>query len=222
MIVQKSLVEMVCEEIKRMIAHGELAGGDRVREIDFSERLGVSRPPLREALRILAAEHVLELSPRRGYRVVGLTGEDAEELASLRIVLEEFGLKILHQHIDQADFSPLHDTVDRMRQAAAEGDELAMRDLHREYHIALIDLSGHKRLAQSYLALLANMEMYMALSVASEAASGALAESAQRHADLLAALESRDKRAINAEFRRHNEAYQLGGLVSERYLALTY
>jgi DNA-binding GntR family transcriptional regulator len=222
MIVQKSLVEMVCEEIKRMIAHGELAGGDRLREIEFSERLGVSRPPLREALRILAAEHVLELSPRRGYRVVGLTGEDAEELASLRIVLEEFGLKLLHQHIDQADFSPLHQTVQRMREAAAECDELGMRDLHREYHIGLIELSGHKRLTQSYLALLANMEMYMAVSVASEAASGALRESAERHADLLTALETRDKRAINAEFRRHNEAYQMGGLVSERYLALTY
>jgi DNA-binding GntR family transcriptional regulator len=221
MIVQKSLVEMVCEEIKRMIAHGELAAGDRVREMEFSERLGVSRPPLREALRILAAEHVLELSPRRGYRVVGLTSDDAEELAGLRIVLEEFGLKMLHRHIDTVDFSPLHDTVARMRLAADQGDETGMRDLHREYHIRLIELSEHKRLAQSYLVLLGNMEMYMAMSVATEAASGALHDSAERHADLLTALETRDKRAINTEFRRHNEAYRVGGLVSERYLAMT-
>lgn len=222
MIVQKSLVEMVCEEIKRMIAHGELAAGDRVREIEFSGRLGVSRPPLREALRALAAQHVLELSPRRGYRVVGLTSDDAEELASLRIVLEEFGLKLLHQHIESADFSPLHDTVARMRVAAEKGDEKEMRDLHREYHIQLIGLAGHRRLAQSYQVLLGNMEMYMAVSVATEAASGALLESAERHADLLAALETRDKRAIMAGFRRHNEVYKLGGLVPESYLALTY
>lgn len=204
MIVQKSLVEMACEEIKRLISHGELVAGQRIVEVSLAQQLGVSRPSLREALRILATRRILQFTPRHGYRVVGLTEEDAQEIYSLRRVLEEFGLGLMLERLDEVDFAPLRETMTRMWGAARAGNESEVGAMHREFHTRVVGFSGHKRLTESYAALMDDMELYMARSVSTDAqAPGGLLESCARHEKLVDILEAREPAAIAEALKAH-------------------
>jgi len=143
MIEQKSLVELAGDEIKKLISSGALSAGDRILEQHLSVQLGISRPPLREALRILAAQHILEQSPRRGYHVAGLGDDDAAEIYSLRTVLESFALDLLFERLDRVDFTELEVAVDAMWAAARAGDQVAVIEANKEFHLILVGLSGH-------------------------------------------------------------------------------
>ncbi len=206
MIVQKSLVDMACEEVKRLIANGSLAAGERVLEAPLSQQLGISRPPLREALRIMAAQHILELTPRRGYRVAGLTSEDADEIYSLRTVLERFALDLLFERIQEVDFDVLRATMDAMWAAARVEDERGVISANRDFHVAFVDLADHRRLSQSYATLMEQMVLYMTRNISYEArTNGDLREGCRRHEHLLEALQSRDRERIEEAVRVHGE-----------------
>ncbi|MGB3485078.1 MAG: GntR family transcriptional regulator [Mycobacterium sp.] len=201
-----TLVEAACDEIKRMIATGELKAGDRLLEVQLAERLGISRPPLREALSTLAARHILTLTPRRGYRVAPLSREDADEIYSLRNALERFALDEMEASLAQADFGDIDKTMVEMWSAAHADDHVGVFRANREFHIALVDLAQHRRLSQMYRTLMEQMHLYMSFNLSSEAASsGSLIDGCRRHDSLLDALKSGDRDRINQAFIRHGE-----------------
>ena len=82
-----SLVLLAAEAIRKMILSGALAPGDRLIEERLTEELGISRPPLREALRLLQHEGLIETRPRRGSTVTILTDQDVYEILTLRSAL---------------------------------------------------------------------------------------------------------------------------------------
>ena len=213
MIEQKSLVELAGDEIKKLISSGALSAGDRILEQHLSVQLGISRPPLREALRILAAQHILEQSPRRGYHVAGLGDDDAAEIYSLRTVLESFALDLLFERLDRVDFTELEVAVDAMWAAARAGDQVGVIEANKDFHLILVGLSGHKRLAQTYQTLMEQMQLHMARNLTTEAASsGSLREGCRRHEDLLEALQSREPERIRRAMRAHGERRFLDGV----------
>jgi DNA-binding GntR family transcriptional regulator len=206
MIVQESLVSLAANEIRKLIVNGELAPGDKLNEPPLAERLGISRPPLREALRTLESEGLLEQSPRRGYRVVSMTESDIDEIYSLRRALEMFALDLLLAKKDPAVYAVLDPIMRDMRSAARRGDRAAVVQANVDFHTGLVDAAGHRRLSDAYRSLMMQMQLCMAANVLSEARTkGDLTKGCDRHAELLDCLRSGDPKRIRREFEEHGE-----------------
>lgn len=206
MILQESLVSLAANEIRKLIVSGELGPGDKLNEPPLAERLGISRPPLREALRVLESERLLEQTPRRGYRVVAMTDADVEEIYSLRRALEMFALDLLLAQRDAAAFDALDPIMVTMRAAAKRGDSAAVVQANVQFHTGIVEAAGHGRLTDAYRTLMLQMQLSMAANVRSEARTkGDLTKGCDRHAALLECLRTGDADRIRREFAEHGE-----------------
>lgn len=206
MILQESLVSLAANEIRKLIVSGELGPGDKLNEPPLAERLGISRPPLREALRVLESERLLEQTPRRGYRVVAMTDADVEEIYSLRRALEMFALDLLLAQHDAASFDALDPIMATMRAAATRGDSAGVVQANVQFHTGIVEAAGHGRLTDAYRTLMLQMQLSMAANVRSEARTkGDLTKGCDRHAALLECLRTGDADRIRREFAEHGE-----------------
>ena len=211
MIAQESLVALAAAEIRSLVVKGELAPGDRLHEPPLAERLGISRPPLREALRMLESEGLLEQQPRRGYRVVVMTEADIEEIYTLRRALETLALDLLLVDHDPAKFDPLEPIIEKMRTAAEAGDSSEVVQTNVDFHLGVVAATGHKRLERSYRSLMVQMQLCMAANVVTEAESvGALGRGYERHKVLFDSLRTGDREKILHDFQEHGERDYLG------------
>jgi DNA-binding GntR family transcriptional regulator len=206
MILQESLVSLAANEIRNLIVSGELGPGDKLNEPPLAERLGISRPPLREALRVLESERLLEQTPRRGYRVVAMTDVDVEEIYSLRRALEMFAIDLLLARHNPAAFDALDTVMASMRAAAKRGDSAGVVQANVQFHTGIVEAAGHGRLTDAYRTLMLQMQLSMAANVRSEARTkGDLTKGCDRHAALLACLRTGDADRIRREFAEHGE-----------------
>jgi DNA-binding GntR family transcriptional regulator len=206
MLVQNSLVTMAEQEIRTLILLGELLPGQRVVEARLCERLGISRPPLREALRMLAVRGVLEQSPRHGYRVVELRARDVEELYGLRARLELFALEQAIPRLDDDQLRNLDQVMVNMWHAARELDEIGLFVANRDFHVTLVELAGHRRVAQAYSTLVDQMQLCMVDNLRAEArATGGFFQGCRRHERLLASVRTGDLTEIRTALERHGE-----------------
>ncbi|TDD69057.1 GntR family transcriptional regulator [Jiangella aurantiaca] len=140
-----ALGQHVVERLRVLIVTGRIPRGAHLVEAQLSSMFDVSRGPIRDALRQLEAEGLVE-SRRRGVFVVGLEAADIAELYSLRESLETLALRMAHENAQTATWQALLEPLDRMRSAADAGraDEYARADL--DFHARFYDLSGHRRL----------------------------------------------------------------------------
>ncbi len=182
---QTALGERVAQELRRLIVRGQLAVDTHLVEAQLSSDFGVSRGPIRDALRRLEAEGLVETRSRGTY-VVGLTESDISELFSLRATLESFALRLCADQEDP-DWTILHDALDTMRSAADAGDatEFAIADL--AFHSQFYELAGHRRL----MAIWRDHEpTFRSLVQITTARDVDLHPSAESHAEILRLLES--------------------------------
>jgi DNA-binding GntR family transcriptional regulator len=218
-IIQESLVDMATEEIRKLIVAGKFEPGERIYEPRLAEMLGISRPPLREALRILAAHHILEQTPRRGYHVVELTSRDVEEIYSLRRSLEDFGFEIAIPRLPNASLEHVEAAMTEMWSAARAGDEARVVLANRTFHEAAIDLADHRRLSQTYRSLMDQMQLCMSKNLRMEArVSGDLTEGCARHERLLTSFQSGDPEQIHAAIKSHGERLYLSEAMADTSL----
>lgn len=206
MIVQESLVSLAASELRKLIVNGELAPGDKLNEPPLAERLGISRPPLREALRMLESEGLLEQTPRRGHRVVQMTESDIDEIYALRHALETFALDLLLARKDPSAYDSLDPIMKDMKAAARRGDQAAVIQSNVDFHTAVVAAAGNSRLTAAYRTLMLQMQLCMAANVISEARTkGDLTKGCERHASLLASLRTGSPAEIRREFEEHGE-----------------
>ncbi|WP_315148541.1 amidase family protein [Corynebacterium variabile] len=215
---QQSLVEIAAEKITEEILAGSLRPGDRVSEPRVSESLGMSRPPLREALRVLETRGLLTHLPRRGYRVVEMSGEDMAEIYDLRHALERFALdRILHAAAGSPRsmatiLGPTRSWLRRMEKAASAGNPVAFTRTNIGFHTAVVDAAENGRLSGIYRQLMVQMQLWMSRNLTEEAAEhGDLLHGYRRHVDLLAAMETADPAVAYREFEHHGERSWLDG-----------
>lgn len=139
----RSLQSLVYEEIRRLILSGELLPGTRLVEDRLADRLGVSRNPVREALRVLAVEGFVEMLPRRGAAVARLGLDEAEELFDVRMALEGLAARLAARRCDGGTAQRL----DAILRAAEEASDARERErlvrLNAEFHEAVIEVSGN-------------------------------------------------------------------------------
>ncbi|ALX66116.1 GntR family transcriptional regulator [Microbacterium sp. XT11] len=143
----QNIAEQVTDELRSAIHSGELAPGERLVERKLAELLGVSHIPVREALTRLAEEGLITREPRRGARVAELSARDLEEIASLRIVLEQFMAVRVQERWTSESAARLEAIIAAM-EAAEPGDMAEVLRQDRAFHQALAELSDHRFLTE--------------------------------------------------------------------------
>ena len=164
-----SLVELAVQRLRSEILSGALVPGERLIEEQLTRRFGTSRAPLREALRLLGQQGLVEHLPRRGVRVTELSPRDVDELFSLREVLERFAVQTAPPVPDPLALAELANRLDAMQRAAATGAALEQAEAHRQFHIALVAMAGHHHLLLVYEPVILKLQLYMAANLRREA-----------------------------------------------------
>jgi DNA-binding GntR family transcriptional regulator len=142
----RRLVELVADEVRRLIVDGHWPPGQRLIETQVAEELGVSRNPVREAFRSLQAEGFIELEPRRGARVAVLSPDEAGHLFDVRGALESLAAGLAARRGDRPTIAALQAVVAEGSEAAASGDLNDLPSLNTRYHELLCEASGNPQL----------------------------------------------------------------------------
>lgn len=145
-VAEQNISDRIADELREAIQSGELEPGERLVERKLAERLGVSHIPVREALAKLAEERLIDRQPRRGARVAALSAKELEEIASLRIVLEQFVGQRVQERWNERSNNRLRKIVQSMVDAAERGDGDKMFALDRSFHELLGELADHELL----------------------------------------------------------------------------
>ena len=198
-----SLSRVVSEQIRGRILDGTLKPGERLVEDRLSAELGVSRVPVREALRGLSAEGLVRLLPRRGATVVEVTPADVAELVEVRALLEGLNARLAAQRHDPEIVAQLQDTLVRGNQAAKTGSAEELARLNAEFHDRLAEASRNSVLAEVMRSLRERTSLAFAINSRARAR-----EDWQEHAGVLAAVIAGDSElaALLANRHVHNAA----------------
>jgi DNA-binding GntR family transcriptional regulator len=213
---QPSLVRMAAETIREMVLSGELRPGDRLVEERLTEELGISRPPLREALRLLEQEGLLLSMPRRGVIVTPLSAQDVYEIFTLRTTYERMAIELGVPCKDPELLSRCHRAINAMVQAAKAEDRGQFVRTSFEFHVAMVGLARHRRLEDAYRGLSLQLHIYIAGNTrAREERNESLDENIERHRRLLAAVERGDREDVLAELANHGDRTFLEEMTNE-------
>ena len=196
-------VDVAYQAIRRAIIEGTYPAGARLPEEELSERIGVSRTPIRQALRQLEHQGHVELRPRRGAWVSAWTAEDIAEVYGVRAQLESYGARIAAAKIGALDLRHLEENCLRMEaleDARQEGflDELG--ELNNEFHASLLRATGNRRLMTSLASI---VETPLILRVYHLYDERRRYEALRHHREILAALSQRDGEWAEATMRVH-------------------
>ncbi|WBB46950.1 GntR family transcriptional regulator [Verrucosispora sp. WMMA2044] len=205
-----SLVELAVARLTREILSGRSDPGERLVEEQLTRRLGISRAPLREALRLLAQRGLVEHVPRRGVRVATLSDRDVRELYELRDVLERFAVRSAIPVRRDSDLAGLRAALDQMREATRDGDRLAVAESHRAFHVALVALAGNRQLSTVYDSILVKLQLYMAINLRREAEVAQPQDGVHRHERLFEAVAAGDPELVLAVLSEHGARSYLG------------
>jgi DNA-binding GntR family transcriptional regulator len=186
-----SLVELAVRRLRSEILSGRTDPGERLVEEQLTRRLGISRAPLREALRLLAEQGLVEHVPRRGVRVATLSDRDVQELYAIRDLLERHAIESAPP-VGETDLTDLRSALESMRRAAEAGDRLEVAHAHRCFHVALVALAGNQQLTALYESILVKLQLYMAINLRREAELEQPEHGVHRHERLLEAVRAGD------------------------------
>jgi DNA-binding GntR family transcriptional regulator len=137
------LTKVVTSTIRQWIMNGDLALGTRLVEGRLAEELGVSRMPVREALRELAAEGIVTIEPRRGASVMTFTDEQKRELVEVRATLEALNARLAAKHNDAKQVTRLHKILEEGRRLEGTEDTSKIVGMNARFHEALANVSGN-------------------------------------------------------------------------------
>jgi DNA-binding GntR family transcriptional regulator len=154
----RTLREQVAAHVRRDVLSGQLAMGDRLREIELAERFGVSRGPVRDALLQLAHEGLLILEPHCGATVAGPASDLVLPLIrSMRRTIEVFAVQLIVKDLTEQDFQFWEGTLTQMHAACVKGDVPAIVLPDIALHHAIVERTGQPELLDLWLPLVARM-----------------------------------------------------------------
>lgn len=130
--------------LRANILRGELDADAPISQVQLARQLGVSRTPLREALRMLQREGLIESEPNRRVRVSRMSLKEVEQLYAMRVMLETFGLRLSFRSFTEADRRTAESCLDALERVAAEGDLDAWEAAHRTFHEELHKYAGSR------------------------------------------------------------------------------
>jgi DNA-binding GntR family transcriptional regulator len=178
----------VYERVRAAILDGDLAPGAVMSQVALAEELGISRTPLREALRMLQSEGLVEGEPNRRVRVAPMSAQDLEELYIIRVALEAQALRLSVPQMTSADIARLEGYMAEMAHFAQEKDYVRWNAPHRQFHRALTAGAG-ERVNMMLDQLFDHAERYRRLHIGH----GPTAWATVQHRDILDACKAGDR-----------------------------
>lgn len=147
---RRTLPAAAAERLRELIIEGELQAGTRLNERALSERLGVSRTPLREAFRLLASEGLVDIQPNRGARVTALSENDIREIFAVLGGLEALSGELACQHASDEEVAEIRALTFEMQACHARGELPSYYRLNREIHSCINQAARNTLLVQVY------------------------------------------------------------------------
>ncbi len=144
----RPLREIVYEELKRQILIGEIAPGTRMMEVELADDMGVSRTPVREAIRKLEKEGLVTIEPRRGAYASDISIKDIEDVLEVRQDLEGMAAALAAQKANDEQKEQLRKVTDQYRNAVESGDVSEMIRCDEAFHKLIVSCSDNKTLVQ--------------------------------------------------------------------------
>lgn len=186
----KSKGQSVFLTLEEEILSGALKPGDTLTEIALSERLGVSRTPLRAAIHALAEEGLVEVIPNKGAVVLGVSRDDLVEIYDIRMRLEGIAASLAAKRISSEALAKLTESVELSEFYLMKNDSDHLKELDSDFHNILYKSSGNRHLCKILTELHRNIRSYrkMSLSVPER-----LKTSVEEHKKLLAAIKAHDE-----------------------------
>ena len=199
------LRDVVFHTLRRGIMLGDLKPGERLMEIKLANRLGVSRTPIREAIRMLELEGLVVMIPRKGAQVAEITEKDLKDVLEVRMGLEELAVKFACQRITEEQLDNLYHASRKFEEAVKREDltELAQADV--DFHDLIYKATGNERLVQLLNNIREQMYRYRVEYLKDEEIRGSLV---QEHDTLLEKLSQRDLEGAKQVTQSHIERQQ--------------
>ncbi len=215
----KPLREIVSETLRQAIQEGTLQPGERLMEIQLAQELGVSRTPIREAIRKLELEGFVVMIPRRGTYVADISLKDVSQVFEIRSALEELAAGLAAERITEEEIEHLE------RMLVEIGDYIEDKDMDKiveadvEFHEVLYKASRNDRLVEIINNLREQMLRFRSISMNQP---GRLAKTWEEHRQLVEAIADRhitQARKIAVLHMEHSEQALMDGMKSDRGIA---
>ena len=182
-----SLEEKVYRELEEEILSGKLTRGTSLGEIALSERLGVSRTPVRSAIHRLAEEGLVETITNRGAVVVGITRDDLVDIYRIRVRLEGLASATAAERISAQGLQALRESVELSEFYINKKDTERLKELDSQFHETIYKESGNRLLCKTLSELHRKIKSYRKLSLS---VPGRLERSVYEHKEILEAIEA--------------------------------
>lgn len=202
-IVRRTLHSEVLNQLRDMIIEGRLAPGARINEGQIGAILGVSRTPLREAIKSLTSEGLVEIVPAKGAIVRRFTEHDLIQILQVLKVIEQLGARLTCEHASDKTIQNIRDIHNRMMKLYKAGNRLEYFKLNQAIHTSFVQASGNEFLAEMHETLQARIKRprFVGNSEPSK-----WARAVAEHEEMIAALMKRDGKGLAEVVGRHLDA----------------
>ncbi len=201
------LRDQVLVALRQRIVNGDYAPGERLTEDRLAEDFGVSRNPVREALRVVQAEGFVVMVPRRGAVVASPDATTIADMFAVRQRLETLAARLAAERATAADVAVLRELLDAARQATDQVQFARVAELNSQLHLKVIDISGNRWLSAMASALYLHVQWVFRMGAAHRAP-----HSWVEHIRLVDAIEAGDPDAAEAAAMAHVDAASTAAL----------
>lgn len=198
---QAPLRQQIYDRVEELIIYGELPAGQHLVESQLAQLLGVSRIPVREALQLLNRDGWVDLRPRQGAFVHNPSADEADEVFTVRTVLEVEAARLAALHPTEVSVKGLRRLLDAGHRALQKGDDKELVRLNSEFHQSISRMAGNRILTQMTGRLDKRIRWFFAPVVKLRGAA-----SWTEHTEMVDAIEARNSRRAAQEMRKHAEA----------------
>jgi len=196
----RSLVEIIFRQLEGMILSGKIQPGERINESKLSNLLGVSRAPIREALRLLASSGILEVHANRGMFVRDLQISEVEGLYDIRAALDVLAGERAAERINDGHLQALNSWIKEMTVCVEANDTDAYYRANIAFHAAIVEITGNANLLSIYEGVCKQMSLFRKISLSLP---GHLRLSLQRHKKIVEAIKSKNSAKAASVMRNH-------------------
>lgn len=197
---EQGLSPAIAEELKRLIYSGEIQPGDRLNEAALALRMGTSRGPIREAIRMLTGLGLVTAVPNRGVFVREISVREMLEIYELRALLFGFAAERACEHLDDSHRIKLERLLGKMDAACEAGNGTAYYELNLSFHALILQLSGNQRAHQAYDDHVKELHLFRRSFFNSP---GNMRRSNAEHRAIFEAIVNRDARRARTLAERH-------------------
>lgn len=194
------LRDVVFNTLRRAILNGQLKPGERLMEVHLANRLGVSRTPIREAIRKLELEGLVIMIPRRGAEVARITEKSLKDVLEVRRALDALSVELACQRISREDLDRLADACGKFERAVREADASVIARADVALHDIIVEATGNQRLQQLVNNLSEQMYRFRFVYIKEENQHDNLVA---EHREIYESILSRDRERAAAAARLH-------------------